>query len=124
MNDNNTNTVIGKVLLIYTGGTIGMGRNAETGALEPLNFNHLIERMPEFEYLQTGIDVYQFNPPIDSSNMNPRHWAQLVRIIADRYDRYDGFVILHGTEHSLYNSCSLASFHNKMMFKNLKVPFL
>ena len=89
MNDNNTNTVIGKVLLIYTGGTIGMGRNAETGALEPLNFNHLIERMPEFEYLQTGIEVYQFNPPIDSSNMNPRHWAQLVRIIADRYDRYD-----------------------------------
>ena len=119
MNDNNTNTVIGKVLLIYTGGTIGMGRNAETGALEPLNFNHLIERMPEFEYLQTGIEVYQFNPPIDSSNMNPRHWAQLVRIIADRYDRYDGFVILHGTDTMAYTASALS-----YMLENLTKPVI
>ncbi|MDY4951581.1 MAG: type I asparaginase, partial [Prevotella sp.] len=119
MNDNNTNTVIGKVLLIYTGGTIGMGRNAETGALEPLNFNHLIERMPEFEYLQTGIEVYQFTPPIDSSNMNPRHWAQLVRIIADRYDRYDGFVILHGTDTMAYTASALS-----YMLENLTKPVI
>ena len=119
MNDNNTNTVIGKVLLIYTGGTIGMGRNAETGALEPLNFNHLIERMPEFEYLQTGIEVYQFAPPIDSSNMNPRHWAQLVRIIADRYDRYDGFVILHGTDTMAYTASAIS-----YMLENLTKPVI
>ena len=51
----------GRVLLIYTGGTIGMGLNPETGALEPLDFNHLIARMPEFAQLPTGIDVHQFS---------------------------------------------------------------
>ena len=75
-----------KVLLIYTGGTIGMGRNPLTGALEPLDFNHLSESMPEMKYVDTNIDVYQFTPPIDSSDMSPRMWAQLVRIVAERYD--------------------------------------
>ena len=78
---------IGKVLLIYTGGTIGMGRNPLTNALEPLDFDHLTDNLPEFKYLRTGIDVYQFIPPVDSSNMNPEMWAQLVSIINDRYDR-------------------------------------
>ena len=60
-----------KVLLIYTGGTIGMGINPRTGALEPLDFNHLVSNIPEFDYLQTDVSVYQFTPPIDSSDMNP-----------------------------------------------------
>ena len=87
-----------KVLLIYTGGTIGMGRNPVTSALEPLDFSHLIENLPEFRYISTGIDTYLFNPPVDSSDMTPRMWAQLVRIISDNYDSYDGFVVLHGTD--------------------------
>ena len=69
-----------KVLIIYTGGTIGMGCNPLTGTLEPLDFNHLVESMPEFLQLQTGVEVYQFTPPIDSSDMSPRLWAQIVRI--------------------------------------------
>ena len=94
------------VLLIYTGGTIGMGCNPETGALEPLDFSHLVDNLPEFKYLRTGIDTYNFNPPVDSSDITPSHWANLVRIISDNYAQYDGFVILHGTDTMAY-TCTL-----------------
>ena len=57
-----------KVLLIYTGGTIGMGHNQRTGALEPLDFNHLVDNVPEFKLIPTEVDTYQFDPPIDSSD--------------------------------------------------------
>ena len=109
----------GKVLLIYTGGTIGMGCNPHTGALEPLDFNHLISRLPEFKQLSTGVESYQFNPIIDSSDMTPRLWAQLVRIIADRYDLYDGFVILHGTDTMAYTASALS-----FMLENLTKPVI
>lgn len=108
-----------KVLLIYTGGTIGMGKNPTTGALEPLDFNHLIDKLPEFEHLQTGIDVHQFASPIDSSDMAPRLWAHLVSIIADNYHRYDGFVILHGTDTMAYTASALS-----FMLENLTKPVI
>ncbi len=108
-----------KVLLIYTGGTIGMGKNPDTGVLEPLDFNHLISCMPEFSLLKTGVDVYQFTQPIDSSDMSPRLWSQLVRIIADRYDKYDGFVILHGTDTMAYTASALS-----FMLENLTKPVI
>ncbi len=109
----------GRVLLVYTGGTIGMGRNPMTGVLEPLDFNHLISCLPEFASLQTNIDTYQFTPAIDSSDMNPRFWSQIVRIIADRYDRYDGFVILHGTDTMAYTASALS-----FMLENLTKPVI
>lgn len=109
----------GKVLIIYTGGTIGMGRNPHTGALEPLDFNHLTEAMPELQYVETDTDVYQFATPIDSSDMNPRFWGQLVRIISDRYDQYDGFVILHGTDTMAYSASALS-----FMLENLTKPVI
>lgn len=108
-----------KVLLIYTGGTIGMGHNPRTGALEPLDFNHLVENVPELRLVETGIDTYQFTPPIDSSDMSPRLWAQIVRIIAERYDDYDGFVILHGTDTMAYTSSALS-----FMLENLTKPVI
>lgn len=107
----------GKVLLIYTGGTIGMGCNPRTGALEPLDFNIVVSRLPEFAHLSTRVDTYQFAPPIDSSDMNPRFWAQLVRIIADRYEQYDGFVVLHGTDTMAYTASALS-----FMLENLTKP--
>jgi len=109
----------GKVLLIYTGGTIGMGINSETGALEPLDFNHLVSFVPEMSAIQTTIDTYQFTPPIDSSDMSPQLWADLVRIIAERYDNYDGFVILHGTDTMAYTASALS-----FMFENLTKPVI
>lgn len=117
-NSNNMNHM-GKVLLIYTGGTIGMGRNTLTKALEPLNFNHLISNMPEFKYLSVGIDVYQFEVPIDSSDMSPRLWAHLVRTISTKYDEYDGFVILHGTDTMAYTASALS-----FMLENLTKPVI
>ena len=108
-----------KVLLIYTGGTIGMGCNPQTGALEPLDFHHLKEKVYEFAFIKTGIDVYQFNTPIDSSDMDHRMWAKLVQIIAERYDDYDGFVILHGTDTMAYTASALS-----YMLENLTKPVI
>ena len=108
-----------KVLLIYTGGTIGMGQNPVTGALEPLDLNHLVSCIPEFSMIKTGIETYQFTPPIDSSDMSPRLWSQLVRIIAERYDDYDGFVILHGTDTMAYTASALS-----FMLENLTKPII
>ena len=108
-----------KVLLIYTGGTIGMGHNPLTGALEPLDFNHLVESMPEFRQIKTQIDVYQFTPPIDSSDISPERWANLVRIISRNYNNYDGFVILHGTDTMAYTASALS-----FMLENLTKPVI
>ena len=68
-----------RVLLIYTGGTIGMGRNPVTGVLEPLDFNHLVSCLPEFATLETGIDTYQFTPPIDSSDWTQQYHYGAIR---------------------------------------------
>ena len=112
-------TYTNRVLLIYTGGTIGMGRNPKTDALEPLDFNHLIENLPEFKSITTQEDVYQFTPAIDSSDMNPRLWAHIVRIIAEQYEKYDGFVVLHGTDTMAFTASALS-----YMLENLTKPVI
>jgi len=96
-----------------------MGRNAQTGSLEPLDFNHLLEQLPEFKHIKTGVETYQFTPAIDSSDMSPRFWARLVNIIADKYDQYDGFVILHGTDTMAYTASALS-----FMLENLTKPVI
>lgn len=96
------------VLLIYTGGTIGMIENAETGALENFNFEQLQKHVPELQRFTFCIDTYQFDPPMDSSDMDPEAWCKLVHIISDNYDRYTGFVILHGTDTMAYTASALS----------------
>ncbi len=113
------NAMTSKVLLIYTGGTIGMNRNPRTGALEPFDFEHLLSRVPELEQFQTEIATHQFSPPIDSSDMSPRLWTELAHIIADNYDQYDGFVILHGTDTMAYTASALS-----FMLQNLTKPVI
>lgn len=108
-----------KVLLIYTGGTIGMNRNPRTGALEPFNFEHLLNNVPELEQFSTEIATFQFTPPIDSSDMSPRLWTDLAHIVANNYSRYDGFVILHGTDTMAYTASALS-----YMFENLTKPVI
>ena len=80
-----------RVLLIYTGGTIGMIRNPETGALETFNFDHLMKHVPELKEFDYVIKSYQFDPPIDSSDMQPELWAKLVNIIDYNYQQYDAW---------------------------------
>ena len=96
-----------------------MGRNPKTDALEPLDFNHLIENLPEFKSITTQVDVYQFTPAIDSSDMNPRLWAHIVRIIAEQYEKYDGFVVLHGTDTMAFTASALS-----YMLENLTKPVI
>lgn len=107
------------VLLIYTGGTIGMIQNPETGALENFNFNHLLKHVPELKKFNYYISTYQFEPPIDSSDMEPQAWAKLVKIISYNYDLYDGFVILHGTDTMAFTASALS-----FMLENLSKPVI
>ena len=97
-----------RVLLIYTGGTIGMIKNPATGTLEPLDFENVRSHVPELQELDFDIRAHQFNPPIDSSDMRPALWAQLVNIISRNYETTDGFVILHGTDTMAYTASALS----------------
>ena len=107
------------VLLIYTGGTIGMIENPETGALENFNFAHLLKHVPELKRFNYHISSYQFEPPIDSSDMEPSLWAKIVAIINDNYESFDGFVILHGTDTMAYTASALS-----FMLENLAKPVI
>lgn len=107
------------VLVIYTGGTIGMIRNAATGALEPFDFDHLYRHLPVLESLKCRIDNYSFSPLIDSSDMNPDFWIRLAGVIEENYEKYDGFVVLHGTDTMAYTA-SVLSF----MLENLNKPVI
>lgn len=94
-----------------------MKENAETGALEPFDFHHLLENVPRIKRLDYEIDSYQFATPIDSSAMEPKHWEQIARVVEENYDDFDGFVVLHGTDTMAYTASALS-----FMFKNLRKP--
>ncbi len=99
---------IPNILIIYTGGTIGMIENPETGALENFDFEQFRHYVPELKRFNYHIDALAFDPPIDSSDMEPRYWVKMTRIIADHYERYDGFVLLHGTDTMAYTASALS----------------
>lgn len=113
------NPINTSVLLIYTGGTIGMIENAKTGALENYDFGQLQMQVPELKKFKFKIDSCQFEPPMDSSDMEPSVWAALVKIIQENYDRYDGFVILHGTDTMSYTASALS-----FMLEDLTKPVI
>ena len=96
------------ILVIYTGGTIGMIQNPETGALESFNFDHLLKHVPEIRQFNLDIFSIAFNPPIDSSDMDPTCWAEIVGTIYSNYEQYDGFVILHGTDTMAFTASALS----------------
>lgn len=108
-----------QILLIYTGGTIGMIKNAETGALQTFDFEHLSGHLPELAEFECGIQAIQFLPPVDSSDMSPELWGHLVSIISDHYHQVDGFVILHGTDTMAYTASALS-----FMLENLTKPVI
>ncbi len=107
------------VLLIYTGGTIGMRENPVTGALEAFNFDLILDEMPELKRFGYRISTYTFQPPIDSSDMQLEHWGRLVKIIESNYHCCDGFVILHGTDTMAYTASALS-----FMLENLGKPVI
>lgn len=107
------------ILIIYTGGTIGMIENPETGALENFDLEQFSRQVPELKRFNYRIDAVAFDPPIDSSDMEPRYWVKMARIIAENYTRYDGFVLLHGTDTMAYTASALS-----FMLENLAKPVI
>ena len=97
-----------RILIIYTGGTIGMIHDPATKALVPFDFDHLMENVPKVKMLDYHIDNIQFAHPIDSSDMRPEFWQEIARNIAANYHNYDGFVVLHGTDTMAYTASALA----------------
>ena len=96
------------LLLIYTGGTIGMKEDPSIQALRPFDFSQILAEVPELRKFAYKIDSFTFDPRIDSSDVEPSNWNTLVRIIEEKYDEYDGFVILHGTDTMAYSASALS----------------
>ena len=107
------------ILIIYTGGTIGMIKNPDTGSLQPFNFDGIYEQIPELKRFHYKLDFHSFDPLIDSSNMHPNHWVRLVDIIEKTYSSYDGFVVLHGSDTMSYTASALS-----FMLENLNKPVI
>lgn len=105
------------ILLIYTGGTIGMKQDPDTLALKPFNFNQILEEVPELKKFGCRIDTLSFDPVIDSSDVQPEFWVKLAGIIKNKYSEYDGFVVLHGTDTMSFTASALS-----FMFENLAKP--
>lgn len=97
-----------RILIIYTGGTIGMIEDAETGTLCPFDFDHLIDNVPKIRMLDYEIEHLSFDEPIDSSDMNIECWQRIAKSIGDNYDSFDGFVVLHGTDTMAYTASALS----------------
>ncbi len=117
MQNNITNKT--SILLIYTGGTIGMMENPSTGRLRPLDFTYLEDEIPELKKLNCRVTFRQMGPPIDSSSISPSDWEKLATIIEEEYEHFDGFVILHGTDTMSYTASALS-----FMFRRLAKPII
>ncbi|CAG5067775.1 L-asparaginase 1 [Dyadobacter sp. CECT 9623] len=109
----------GSVLVIYTGGTLGMVYEAKGRQLVPFNFEQIIERVPEIGRFDFAITFLSLAEPIDSSNMNPQIWLELAEIIGSHYDQFDSFVILHGTDTMAYTASALS-----YLLENLNKPVI
>lgn len=107
------------ILILYTGGTIGMKTNPETGALSPFKFDQIEEEVPELKKFNFNLSTLAFDPLIDSSNVTPELWCKIAHVIRENYDVYDGFVVLHGTDTMSYSASALS-----FMTQNLSKPII
>lgn len=108
-----------KILIIYTGGTIGMIKDAKTAALKAFDFKNLLKKIPELELLDCDIETVSLESPIDSSNMEPIYWVEIADIIESNYDGFQGFVVLHGSDTMSYSAAALS-----FMLENLAKPVI
>jgi L-asparaginase len=108
-----------KILIIYTGGTIGMTYDTDLQTLVPFDFGKIYDRIPELKRFNCKIDFYAFHPLIDSSDMHPKKWVLIAKHIYKHYDDYAGFIILHGTDTMSYTASALS-----FMLENLSKPVI
>jgi L-asparaginase len=97
-----------KVLIIYTGGTIGMINDHVTGELKSFDFDHIYDNVPELKRLNVDLTTVSFAKPVDSSEMNPELWREMAQTVFDNYGHYDGFVILHGSDTMAFSASALS----------------
>ena len=107
------------ILLIYTGGTIGMMKDYKTNALKAFDFSQIVEKIPELQQLNCTIESISFEEPIDSSNMNTVYYISIVEIIEENYKKFDGFVVLSGSDTMAYTSSAIS-----FMLENLQKPII
>jgi len=107
------------ILIVYTGGTIGMTKNYKTNTLRAFNFENIYKKIPELNLLNCSIEAISFEEPLDSSNMNPFYWQKIADIIQLNYNRVDGFVVLHGSDTMSYTASAIS-----FMFENLCKPVI
>jgi L-asparaginase len=107
------------ILIIYTGGTIGMVQDQDSGALKPFRFDNILEEIPELRKFGYNLSSYAFNPPLDSSNIDPETWIKVAEIIERDYDSFNGFIVLHGTDTMAYSASALS-----FMLENLSKPVI
>ncbi|MCT4699306.1 MULTISPECIES: asparaginase [Tenacibaculum] len=108
-----------KILIVYTGGTIGMVKDYKTGALKAFDFSQISSKIPELQQLHCDIDTISFDEPIDSSNMSVNYYIDIAQIISDNYNKFDGFVVLTGSDTMSYTSSAIS-----FMFENLEKPVI
>lgn len=115
-----------KILLIFTGGTISMVRNPATDALRPADMDTFKATVPELEAGEITVDMLSFDPLIDSSDVVPENWALMAQTVYDNYDKYDGFVVLHGTDTMSYSASALSfmleNLHKPVIFTGSQLP--
>jgi L-asparaginase len=107
------------VLIIYTGGTIGMINDPNLGVLVPFNFDQITDHVPELKRLKYKFKVHSFDPLIDSSNMSPEVYKEIAQLIEQEYENYDGFVVLHGSDTMSFTASALS-----FMIENLTKPVI
>lgn len=108
-----------RILLLYTGGTIGMIKKSGSNTLQPFNFSTLLDNIPELKLLECYIKTVSFETPIDSSNMEPKYWNQICKIVQENYPDFDGFVILHGSDTMSYTASAIS-----FLLENLSKPII
>jgi L-asparaginase len=107
------------ILIIYTGGTMGMAYDSDQRTLVPFDFKKILDQLPELQRFQLELTFISFEHPLDSSNMKPADWINLAKLIHTNYDTYDGFVILHGTDTMSYTASALS-----FLLENLNKPVI
>lgn len=108
-----------KILLVYTGGTIGMVKDYKTGALKAFDFSQIVDKIPELQQLNCEITAVSFEEPMDSSNMNTQHYIQIAELIAEDYKKYEGFIVLTGSDTMSYIASAVS-----FLFENLQKPVI
>ncbi len=107
------------IMILYTGGTIGMESTGQSGSYRPMDFEHLLEKVPEINRLACSITTMSFDPIVDSSNMRVEDWIRIGKLVNQYYHHFDGFVILHGTDTMAFTASALS-----FMFEGLRKPVI